>query len=59
LKRRAAGELKKVAKRRSRAECVEVEPDNRREPVEPKMLGEAARRSKYACRTAGEVVSER
>jgi hypothetical protein len=59
LKRRADGEWKKVAKRCSREEWVEVDPDKRRDPVEPKISTEEASRARYEARTADEVVRDR
>ena len=59
LKRSADGEWKKVAKRFSSDEWVEVDPDNRREPVEPNISEEEVRRLIYEVRTAEDVVRDR
>jgi hypothetical protein len=55
----AEGESKNAAKRFSRDECAVVEPDSKREPVEPKICEDDAIRSAKPARAAVEVVIDK
>jgi hypothetical protein len=59
LKRSADGLSKKSANRFSSRVCWDVDPDSKREPVEPKIWGDVFIRSRKFRRADSEAVTDR